>query len=360
MELNWRCPDLGKSSDCYCLGMSYKDFQSDVNEVTRRREHNEAPITRSSPKFGEANFSRTISVPGSVFRVVDSKLIAEYSEPSHIAPTGSVVEWISGSIQTKCARGQLSESLEKVKETALVNGKPENFVSCVYKSYDRPGVVVGFKFGARRAQAQLDLKMSKFQPCFVFPPKDVSEAYEEMVSAGQLLQKSVVGVAHLSEVYLDPRTSNKGFGGATKLVSSGGLSVVTGTPSGATMNFVPLVFQLDLRNLLLLPQYLMVQSGTDVTARSYDAVQVEVSEWSTQVDLVPPGAEFLGYVWRFMNRDGGPDRRYSDNYQIPVIRTWEVDFKIESVGEIHTAFSSREAVRGFVEAFKKFRRILLA
>jgi len=340
--------------------MSYKDFKTEANEVGRRREHNEAPIVRSFPKVGGSNFSRTLSVPGAIFRVEDSKLLAEYSEQSHIAPTGAVVEWTSGSIQTKCARGQLSESLEKVKESALIDSKPENFVTCVYKSYERPGVVVGLKFGARRAQAKHDLRMSKLQPCFVFPPKDVAESYEQMVSAGQLLQQSVVGVAHLSEVYLDPRTSNKGFGGASKLVSSGGLSVVTGTPSGAVMNFVPLVFQLDLRNLLLLPQYLMVQSGTDVTARSYDAVRMEVSEWSTQVDQVPSGSEFLGYVWRFMNRDGGPDRRYNDNYQIPVIRTWEIDFHIESVGEIHTAFSSRKAVDGFVDAFKKFRRILLS
>ncbi|MSX14825.1 MAG: hypothetical protein F2805_00750 [Actinobacteria bacterium] len=340
--------------------MSYKDFQSEVNEIALRREHNEMPIVRSSPKFGEGNFSRAITIQGSTFRVDASKLMAEYSEPSHISPTGAVVEWNSGSIQTKCARGQFSDSSEKAKETILMIGKPENFISCVYKSFDRPGVVVGLKFGSRRAQAKHDLNLSKHQVTFVFPPKNVAESYEKMVSAGLLLQKSVVGVAHLSEIFLDPSTSNKGFGGATKLVSSGGLSVVAGTPSGSVMNFVPLVFQLDLRNLLLLPQYLMVQVGSEVTARSYDAVRLSFSEWSSQVDTVPPGAEFLGYVWRFMNRDGGPDRRYNDNYQIPVIRTWEIDFHIDDVGEIHTAFSSREAVHAFVEAFNRFQRIIVA
>ncbi len=36
-------------------------------------------------------------------------------------------------------------------------------------------------------------------------------------------------------------------------------------------------------------------------------------------DVVPRDAKVIGTTWRFVNKDGGPDRRFNNNYQIPIV-----------------------------------------
>jgi len=39
----------------------------------------------------------------------------------------------------------------------------------------------------------------------------------------------------------------------------------------------------------------------------------------TEDGVVPRDARLLGTTWRFVNKDGGPDRRFANNYQLPVV-----------------------------------------
>jgi hypothetical protein len=39
-----------------------------------------------------------------------------------------------------------------------------------------------------------------------------------------------------------------------------------------------------------------------------------------EADGVPGDAEVVGQTWRFVNRDGGPDRRFNNNRRIPIAR----------------------------------------
>jgi len=55
---------------------------------------------------------------------------------------------------------------------------------------------------------------------------------------------------------------------------------------------------------------------------------------------VPSWCEPVGYTWQYMNKDGGPDRRYNDNQQIPHYKVWELDFTF-SGGRIDTAFADK-------------------
>lgn len=37
-------------------------------------------------------------------------------------------------------------------------------------------------------------------------------------------------------------------------------------------------------------------------------------------DKVPSDAEILRYTWKYVNRDGGPDKRFKNNRQYPVCK----------------------------------------
>jgi hypothetical protein len=44
-------------------------------------------------------------------------------------------------------------------------------------------------------------------------------------------------------------------------------------------------------------------------------------------DPLPADAEVIGQAWKKTNKDGSPDRRFSDNYQIPVVKYAEIEFR---------------------------------
>jgi hypothetical protein len=53
-----------------------------------------------------------------------------------------------------------------------------------------------------------------------------------------------------------------------------------------------------------------------------------------------------------MNKDGGPDRRYSNNAQIPHFKVWELDFTFSS-RRIDTAFADEGALKQFTKALDR-------
>lgn len=265
------------------------------------------------------------------------------------------MDWHNGAYRWRQSKARRHEDVATSRMEQLEEGTPSDWLRGFVADLPRPTIPVGLKVGNKRRQAKADRYLINKSFVIVKPPDNISKAFNALVKAGLALKKSALGVTHTSEVFLDDYTGRKGFGGANKLVSDASVEIQTAIPRHVEANFSPLCISVDTRNLFFLPHILVVQNGNDVSARSYDAVQLHVSEWNMQVQHVPAGSEFVGYVWKFMNKDGGPDRRFNNNFQIPVIRTWEVDFAIDSIGELHLAFSSRSAVHDFAAAFSELK-----
>jgi hypothetical protein len=73
---------------------------------------------------------------------------------------------------------------------------------------------------------------------------------------------------------------------------------------------------------------------------------------------VPPDAEVTGNTWAKANKDGSPDRRFSNNYAIPVCAYGLVTFR--SAGGVHEEymFSNLHATVGFSLAFDAYQESL--
>lgn len=53
----------------------------------------------------------------------------------------------------------------------------------------------------------------------------------------------------------------------------------------------------------------------------YADLKISISEWHyVENESVPNDAEIIRYTWFRANKDGSPDRRFKDNFQIPVCR----------------------------------------
>ena len=73
------------------------------------------------------------------------------------------------------------------------------------------------------------------------------------------------------------------------------------------------------QTLVFLPDRLLVFDRDGVGAVAYDSVSVEVaSSRFIEEGPVPSDATVVGQTWRYVNKKGGPDKRFKDNRQLPI------------------------------------------
>lgn len=73
-------------------------------------------------------------------------------------------------------------------------------------------------------------------------------------------------------------------------------------------------------------------------------------------EKLPSDSEVVGHTWRKTNKDGSPDRRFKDNYQIPIARYGEYQFKSSTgVNEAYhlSSYSKSETFAAAFEAHKR-------
>lgn len=73
-------------------------------------------------------------------------------------------------------------------------------------------------------------------------------------------------------------------------------------------------------------------------------------------DRVPRDAEVVDHTWRYVNKSGGPDRRFKDNPRLPIVLYQEILFQSPSgLNELiqlsHTGVGDpvRDALAGLAE-----------
>jgi hypothetical protein len=86
---------------------------------------------------------------------------------------------------------------------------------------------------------------------------------------------------------------------------------------------------IDLGNtqIFFLPDAVLVTSQASIAALHYRDVEF----YSTDIRFIeesrlPSDARIVGHTWRFVNKDGGPDRRFNSNRQLPVCLYGEMGF----------------------------------
>lgn len=78
----------------------------------------------------------------------------------------------------------------------------------------------------------------------------------------------------------------------------------------------------------------------------------------TEDEEVPSDTQIVGLTWAKENRDGTPDRRFKDNYQMPVCMYGELFFQTETGVSEAYQFSRAEAARDFAVAFEELQKQL--
>ncbi|MGJ1410166.1 DUF4236 domain-containing protein [Sphingobacterium thalpophilum] len=76
----------------------------------------------------------------------------------------------------------------------------------------------------------------------------------------------------------------------------------------------------------------------------------------TETQGVPADSKTIDITWAKVNKDGSRDRRFTGNYQIPVVRYGEIKLRTATGVNEEYEFSNYEATEAFANAFMEYQR----
>ena len=149
--------------------------------------------------------------------------------------------------------------------------------------------------------------------------------------------------------------------GASSLVNRKGASFAKNAPPYVKTNIHVPTISLTRAKLYFFPDRLLVYGADGVGAVSYKNLQLEVSPSRfIEAEGVPGDTQVVGQTWQYVNKDGGPDRRFKNNRQIPVVLYEALHFKSDSglnellqVSRVGVGEKFREALQGLGHVSQK-------
>jgi hypothetical protein len=150
--------------------------------------------------------------------------------------------------------------------------------------------------------------------------------------------------------YVDDR---KYHAGANSVVRRSLTSVRTAAPPFLKTNVPVLSIGVGRQTLYFLPDRLLICDSSGAGAVSYRTLHVSARASRFIEDGGVPGdATVVDSTWQYVNRSGGPDRRFSHNPQLPICAYEEVTFRTDS-GLNEVIQLSRAGIgNGFVAAVR--------
>jgi hypothetical protein len=99
----------------------------------------------------------------------------------------------------------------------------------------------------------------------------------------------------------------------------------------STNLIVPSIF-VGKRTLFFFPDRLLIYEGKKVGAIAY--ADLEMAFYNAKCvamdESLPKDARIVDYTWQYVNKNGGPDRRFKDNKKFPIVLYSEIHFTSNS------------------------------
>ncbi|MEM9557536.1 MAG: hypothetical protein AAGC60_24970 [Acidobacteriota bacterium] len=152
---------------------------------------------------------------------------------------------------------------------------------------------------------------------------------------------------------------SKYHGGAGSLVERRVTSIGTAAPPLLKTNVATIALGVGRQTLYFLPDRILVIEGTAIGAVDYRNLELTVQKTRFIEETSPADATIVGWTWRYVNKHGGPDRRFADNPQLPICLYEELTLR-SSTGLHEVIQMSREqgGAEGLVAAIDHLADLL--
>lgn len=151
----------------------------------------------------------------------------------------------------------------------------------------------------------------------------LEHAYETLhKSAAQLA--SCAGcwhIAALGKVY-----DRKYHAGASAVADRKATQIKRASPPFLKTNVETISIGVGKQTMFLFPDRVLVYESGKVGAIGYNHLRISVSQTRFVEDSAPRDARVVDQTWRYVNKDGGPDRRFANNRTLPICLYDELHF----------------------------------
>ena len=118
------------------------------------------------------------------------------------------------------------------------------------------------------------------------------------------------------------------------------------------------IYSLNLKGekMIFAPDRILFFKGlTGVYGRDFRDMYIKIDDTRfIENAIVPKDAEIVDYTWKYVNKTGGPDKRFSDNKKLPICRYGELVFKTEDGINIYLGFSNVKILPTLEQKFIEF------
>jgi hypothetical protein len=105
-------------------------------------------------------------------------------------------------------------------------------------------------------------------------------------------------------------------------------SISTSMPARIQCNLETPMLATGTKSLYFFPDRVLVYDSSGIGAVSYSTLDVSATQVRfIEDESVPSDALNIGATWRYVNRDGGPDRRFNNNRQLPILLYGQIGFR---------------------------------
>ncbi len=124
-----------------------------------------------------------------------------------------------------------------------------------------------------------------------------------------------------------PTNDWKRNAGASSLVHRTTVTVGQALPPRVKSNIPVKFLNLGVLQLFFFPDMILCQEGARFGAISYEGFRVQhLLTRLIEDEYVPGDSLQVDTTWRYVNKNGGPDRRFNNNRQIPILQYGEIAF----------------------------------
>lgn len=184
-----------------------------------------------------------------------------------------------------------------------------------------------------------------------------SEYYEKIITAFNKLAecRNIWGV--VSSEYLPDTYQRKINAGAGRITNRTHASIGSGKLPWVRTNIssIPLLKACG-RSLYFMPDGILVYDSRGVVYVDYLDIKTRVSTTRFIEDYPPSDANIVDHTWRYANVNGGPDRRFNNNKEIPICRYGELTIDVKNEQLLYIMTSKEYAAENFEKAMNEFRR----
>jgi hypothetical protein len=174
----------------------------------------------------------------------------------------------------------------------------------------------------------------------------VTRAFDEMMACAGKWHREAQGAVHDLATW-------KRNAGAGRLVKRKSTDLAYATPKVIASNIKPPLIRFGRQSVYFFPDAAFVIDGKQVGAISYDNISIQGEGFSfIEEETVPADAKVIRQTWKYLNKSGGPDRRFSNNYQIPVCRYELAQFSSSSGLNELLEFSRTGVVEPFANTIR--------